>query len=298
MTKDDYRNLPNDDLIEQLFTKGDQLSNHAISEVIRRGQEVLPVLSEIVMDRLSWTGDGMEWWAPVHATYTIGAISGEDSLVPLLAALRWSDAYDNDWVTEDLPSILGSLGDISFNSLVDVTLDKSAGWSARSIAMDALGSQAIRNPSLEEEIVAIVAAILSDESEEHGARRSAAYVLVDFRRRDQAEALINFATEDLARHQQNTEYRNAFSPEQIIKDLGSPRHELSAYTHNWLSFYETIEVLKRSKQWSPDDKDNTKTTQTAGSPQERNNQLMMGRSTPCPCGSGRPYSRCCSKKLH
>jgi SEC-C motif len=298
MTKDDYRKLPNDDLVELFFTKGDQLSNHAMSEVIRRGNELLPVLSEIVMDRLSWTTDGTEWWAPVHATYAIGAIGGEDSLIPLLASLRWSDAYDNDWATEDLPSILGSLGEISFNSLVDAVLDRSAGWSARSIAMDALGSQAIRNPSLEEEIMAIIASILADESEEHGARRSAAYVLVDFRRRDQMTALINFATEDLARHQQNTEYRNAFAPEQIIKDLGSPRHELAAYTHNWLSFYEATEAIKRSEQWSPGDKGKSKSTQTSESPQERNNQLMMGRSIPCPCGSGRPYSRCCSKKLH
>ena len=247
MTKDNYRNLSNDDLVELFFTKGDQLSNHAMSEIIRRGQEILPILSEIVMDRLSWTSDGTEWWAPVHATYAIGAIGGEDSLIPLLASLRWSDAYDNDWVTEDLPSILGSLGDVSFDALVDIVLDRSAGWSARSIAMDALGSQAIRNPSLEEEIMAIFAAILSNENEEHGARRSAAYVLVDFRRSDQLENLLNFASQDLARHQQNTEYRNAFSPEQIAKDLGSPRHKLSAYTHNWLTFYEPDRSYKTQR---------------------------------------------------
>jgi len=140
--------MHNEELLELLFTKEDRLTKGEAFEFIRRGSEIVPMLSEIALDRMFWVNEMPEWWAPVHATYLLGAIGGKESLIPLLAALRWSDAYDNDWVTEDLPSILGSLGEISFESCASVMHDRSAGWSARSIAMDALDATDANHPRL------------------------------------------------------------------------------------------------------------------------------------------------------
>ncbi|MFA4875268.1 MAG: SEC-C domain-containing protein [bacterium] len=297
MASNDYRRLHNnEELIDLFFTQEDRLPRAAIDEAIRRGTEIVPFLSEVVMDRVLWNAELPEWWAPVHATYALGAIGGQEVLIPLLAAIRWSDAYDNEWVTEDLPSILGSLGEISYNSLVAVVSDRSAGWSARSIAMDALGSQAMRFPQREEGVMSVLGHILRDHSEEHGARRSAAFVLLDFRRADYRKELISLAEAERRWQQQYSDYRAAFTPEDVQRDLTSPRIGMDVYIRDWLEFYEPAEIAKRQERWAIED--GRPRPELSPAPRTMRGAVMIGRNDPCPCGSGKPYKRCCWNKLH
>lgn len=302
----DYKRLHNEELIDLLFTQEDRLPLAAIEEVVRRGQEIVPFLADVVMDRNVWTVDPPDWWATVHATYALGAIGGVTVLVPLLAALRWSDAYDNEWVTEDLPSILGSLGALSYDPLVDVLHDRSAGWSARSIAMDALSSHAIRTPEREEEVMQLLGRVLRDVTEEHGARRSAAFVLLDFRRADYRKELISIAEAEARWQEQHPDYHPAFTPEEVRRDLASPRVGLEMYTRDWLDFYDPSEILKRQQRAGEEERRSRPETAAVGPqtardathPAMRSDAILISRNEPCPCGSGRPYKRCCLQKLH
>jgi SEC-C motif len=297
MSAQDYRRLQNDELIDLLFTQEDRLPLPAIEEVIRRGQEIMPMLAEIVMDRMLWTAELPDSWAPVHATYALGAIGGEASIVPLFAALRWSDAYDNEWVTEDLPAILGSLGGLSHPSLLSASRDRSAGWSARSIAMDALGSQALQFPEREEEVMRLLGQILQDPTEEHGARRSAAFVLLDFRRSDYRRDLIAIAEAEVRWQEQHPEYHPAFRPEEVRQELAAPRVGMEIYTRDWLEFYDPSEILRRQQRWT-DEERRTRPDAIAMHPSTARDAILIGRNDPCPCGSGKPYKRCCLNKLH
>ena len=297
MTVNDYRRLHNEEIADLLFTQEDRLPRPAIDEIVRRGQEAVPFLADIVMDRILWTAEPPEWWAPVHATYALGAIGGATVLVPLLAALRWSDAYDNEWVTEDLPSILGSMGELSFDALIAVLHDRSAGWSARSIAMDALGSQALRNPQREEEVVKHLGRVLRDATEEHGARRSAAFVLLDFRRADYRKELNAIAENEVRWQEQHPDYHPAFTPDEVRRDLTSPRVGLEVYQHDWLDFYDPAEIRRRQQRASDEERRSRPEAASppAGTPRDA---VIIGRNDPCPCGSGKPYKRCCMQKLH
>jgi len=299
------KNRHNEEMIELLFTCEDRLTREEADEMIRRGEELIPLLGEIIIDRAFWTVDLPEWWAPVHATYILASIGGKSSVIPLMAALRWSDAYDNEWVTEDLPSILGSLGEISFTPVKSVVADKSAGWSARSIAMDALGSHALLNPTCEEECMKILAQIVDDPREEFGARRSAAFVLVDFRRSDYKRALIGFsqAEENYAKADPN--YKRTFTIRDLEKDLSAARSGLEMYTRDWMEFYSPEQIHKRKELWEKSDRGET---QLFGDIPDKHGQqkwrtlggrsVIMDLNGPCPCGSGRPYKRCCWKKVH
>ena len=253
MNEGDLRRLTNEELTDLLFSREDRLSRTAIDEVIGRGGEIVPLLADIVMDRLTWTEELPEWWAPVHATYALGAIATPETLTPLLSALRWSDAYDNEWVTEDLPSIMGSLGDISYGALKAVAKDRSAGWSARSIAMDGLGSQALRFPRKEEEVVSLLGAMLADRTEEHGARRAAAFVLIDFRRVDFKDGLLELAADEVRRQHEDPSYKPAFTPDGLERDLSSQRIALDAYIRDWLLFYTAEEISRRQERWDRED---------------------------------------------
>ncbi len=292
----DYRKATNDELIDLLFTEEDRLPHAAVDEIVRRGEELIEPLGDILLDRTTWTAELPDWWATVHATYLVGAIGGERALVPLLSALRWSDAYDNEWVTEDLPSILSSLGEISSRPLFAVALDRSAGWSARSIAMDALGGHAVRDSDREEEVMALLLSILKDCSEEYGARRSAAYVLLDFRRADAKPWLMELAREELERMQQQEDYRPAFTPDGIEGELASPRRGMELYTQDWFIFYEPAEIRRRQMRWESEDGRAKGGPGAAGSARAL---AAAARHMTCPCGSGRPYAQCCLiKKLH
>ncbi len=293
---DGLRRLANEEIVDLLFREEDRLPRQVIDEVIGRGSEIVPLLADIVMDRLAWTEGLPEWWAPIHATYALGAIGSPETLMPLLAALRWSDAYDNEWVTEDLPSILGSLGDISYAALKGVVLDRAAGWSARSIAMDALGSQALRSPEREEEIMSLLGRVLRDRTEEHGARRSAAFVLIDFRRADYRDGLMALARDEVGYQHENPDYGPAFTPEEVERDLGLPRVAMDAYIRDWLAFYEAQEIARRQERW---DKEDGRPRPDMPAPKKPpRGAVMIDRNAPCPCGSGRPYKRCCWNKLH
>jgi len=297
MAKTDCTHMHNEELIDLLFTEEDRLPRTAVDELIRRGQEIVPILTEIAMEKILWLADFPDWWAPVHATYLLGTIGGEETLVPLLSALRWSDAYDNDWVTEDMPSILGSLGEISYPSLISIVDDRSAGWSARSIAMDALGSQTLRFPSREEDVASILGRILSDRTEETGARRSAAYVLLDFRRADHKRALTGFAKAEENRKKQQPDHHPAFTVKDVERDLAAPRSGMDIYLRDWLQFYSAEQVMRRQQRWRNEDggakPDNLARAHIAG-----RGGFVIGRNDPCPCGSGKPYKRCCWRKLH
>lgn len=296
METKNYKRMHNEELVDILFADEDRVPRAAADEIIRRGLEIMPLLAETVMDRTLWTADPPDWWAAVHATYCIGSIGGPDSLVPLMAALRWSDAYDNEWITEDLPSILGSLGELSWPSIIATLNDRAAGWSARSIAMDALGAQSLRFPAREEESMALLGRILSSEEEEYGARRSAAYVLLDFRRADFRKELVSFAHEERHRASQWQDYRAAFSPDDVERDLATPRAAMDIYLRDWLLFYEPEEIRRRQERWARED--GRARTDAMPSKVGGEGGLVIGRDDPCPCGSGKPYRRCCWKKLH
>lgn len=293
MKEENYKRMHNEELIELLFTEEDRIPMAAAEEIAGRGAEILPMLSEIVSDKFIWTMEPPDWWAPIHATYLIGAIGGPDSLVPLLAALRWSDAYDNEWVTEDLPMMLGAMGRLSWASLVNVAMDRSAGWSARSIAMDALGSQAVRFPQCEEDAMALLGGILRDPKEDYGARRSAAYVLLDFRRSDFKKELVAFAKEERSIERQYPEYIVAFTPNEVEMGLATPRPALNAYVRDWMEFYSPEEIRRRQEEWAKD-----AGAEQAAVPAAGRQAFMVGREDACPCGSGRSYKRCCWRKLH
>ena len=290
------RRLANEELIDLLFSEEDRLPRAAIDEVIRRGGEIVPLLSEVVMDRMAWTDGLPEWWAPVHATYALGSIGTKETLVPLLAALRWSDAYDNEWVTEDLPSILGFLGPVAYDALVALVDDRSAGWSARSIAMDALGSHALRFPEKEEEVMVLLGSVIRDRTEEFGAMRSAAFVLIDFRRADYRDDLMGLAEDEVRHQQQHPDYRPAFTPADVERDLGLPKLAMDAYIRDWLGFYSTEEIARRQQRWDHEDGRPRPDIQTPK--RSPSDAVIIDRNAPCPCGSGKAYKRCCWNKLH
>lgn len=289
-----FRSLGDPELIELLHTSADHLPREALEEILRRGTRLLPALAEIVQEKASWTQPLPEWWAVVHATYALGALERPESLLPLLTALRWGDAFDCDWVTEDLPSMFGRLGVAAFEPLRTVARDATAGAGARSVALAGMAAITIGEPHLLEEVVAYSAELLAGREEPLFLRQTAANVLLDFRCHQHRKLLTSFGREEARRKKEDPEYQGVFYDWEVEELLGEPpESSLEYYRRDWLTFYDPEEIARRQERWEREKED--------ASREEGDEEPAPGRQdvrAPCSCGSGRPYAECCFLKVH
>lgn len=248
-----HKELHNDELIDLLFTEEDRLPKGAAIEIVRRGEELTPDLARITMDKFLWNADLPDWWAPVHATYLLGSIGSEETITPLLAALRWSDAYNNEWVVDELPSIFGKIGLPAMKPLERIVAERSAGWSARAIAMEGLAATVLKERELEEKVVRMIAAILDDPTEELGARRAAVTILLDLRRADCKDALISFLAQDEKRFKDDPVFGSVITSKEAEKTLAITKRDTEHYLSDWMNFYEADEIRARQKRWAEED---------------------------------------------
>lgn len=290
-----FQSLSDRQLLELLYTAGDELPREAVDECLRRGSRLLPLLRDVVADKASWSRPLPEWWATVHATYILGALEDPAALTPLLTALRWADAFDSDWVTDDLPSILGRLGAPAYEPLAAVLRDATAGWGARSIALSGMAAVTLSAPYLRAELVPQCAALVADGREDYFLRQTAANVLLDFRERDHRELLVAFGREEAARRAEDPEYQGAFydwEVDEILESRDGGGDSLEYYRRDWLSFYDPEEIQHRQERWEREQ------DEAEEPPAEEDAPAARDLRAPCPCGSGRPFESCCYLKVH
>ncbi|MCX5859651.1 MAG: SEC-C metal-binding domain-containing protein [Proteobacteria bacterium] len=275
------------ELVALLFTQEDFLPREAVDEFVRRGKRVGGLLEEIIFEKSNYLSDLPEFWAPVHAAFIIGAIGGEEAVVPLIAALRYSAAYDNDWILEALPAIFTRIGRAAVLPLGKVADDPSNDWTVRAIALRGMAGAAMKNQRLAREAFSLVAGILSDDYESMDVRREAESVLLDFKKTEYRKEILQFAGEEERIKEHDPRYLLYCYMKDVDRFLEEGR--IDGYNRDWLDFYREEEIEKRRRRWEEEDKEEG---------HEMVGKLRIGRNDPCPCGSGKKYKKCCLDKLH
>src|SRR5574341_36987 len=105
-----HSNLADDVLINLLCTEGDRLSREVIDEIVRGGDAVVDPLTWLVMDIPAWRGRPPTHWAPVHATFALGAIGGENALMGLITAAEHAEACACERGVTALPAMFARFG--------------------------------------------------------------------------------------------------------------------------------------------------------------------------------------------
>ena len=286
-----YHSLSDRDLLDLLYTAGDRLPQEAADEILRRRERTAPELCAVVMDKADWTQPLPEWWAAVHATYLLAAMEDPDLLVCLLSALRWADAFDCDWVTEDLPSMFGRLGTPAYPALRAIVEDITAGPSARAVALAGSAATALADPQLLDDVLDTAAAIAGNDTESLFLRQSAANLLLDFRSTRHSSLLHAFGREEAERRKNDPEYQGVFYDwevdELLREDTGQ---NLEYYRRDWMVFYDPEEMERREERWRREQEEGTE-AHAAETPQR-------DLQSPCACGSGRPFEHCCYLRVH
>ncbi len=250
----DYRNWSDDELMGALFTSEDRLPREAVDQFLKRGSRLLPRLAAIVSDSFAWNEPLPRWWAVVHAVYILGAIATHETVLPLLKSLRYAEACENDWITEELPSIFGRIGPPAVEGLRRIAADATSGWFARAVACESLAAVTMLHSDGDEDIFRFIRACFVDENEDRRLRQSTGHILLDFLRPDCREVLVAFGNEEKRRHAEDPAYRYAFTGDEVDLEFAGGTKSLDAYTRDWLTFYDPDEIEERRKRWEKEKK--------------------------------------------
>ncbi len=279
-----YRNLTDDKLMDLLLSEGDRLSRGAVDEIILRGGMV-ERLGRLVSDPYNWNEPLPAWWAVVHAVYIMGAVAPEETVLPLLRSLRYAEACENDWVTEDLPSIFGAVGPRAAGGLRRIAEDVTTGWYARAIALEGLAAITLKEPGMADEVFGLIQGVFRDGQEERMLRQAAGHVLLDFLRTECRSDLLAFGKDErLFSDRRAAGYQPGFTDDDVAREFGTGRMSLERYTRNWLAFYEPEAVEGRQKRW-----DEERIAQ-AEKPEHASAYEL------CPFASDRKRKKCCLGK--
>ncbi len=104
------------------------------------GAEHVPDLIRMATDEELHTADSesAEVWAPLHAWRALGRLGAEEAVEPLLGMLHRVDDEEDDWLADDLPEVMASVGAGAVPALAAHIKEEAHGVSARITASMAL----------------------------------------------------------------------------------------------------------------------------------------------------------------
>jgi len=242
--------LTEDQLVDFLRTSEDTITRDVVDELVARGERMVWKLTDLCRDERSWTQGGTAFWAPVHATFILGAFEDSRALMGLLASLRWSAKYDVDWVYEKLPAIIGRIGRPAILPLKARVADRETAELDRRTEIHALAGIAARHPIHQGEILDFLRSIADDADEEEIIRSVAASVLLQFVRPGDRKAIVASAI-----RQEWCDRPSLFDAQDIDEAYARGTPQLDAYLQDWLDFYAPEAIDARRRRWDEEGED-------------------------------------------
>jgi hypothetical protein len=242
--------LTEDQLIDVLRTSEDRLTRDIVDVCVARGERMVWRLTDLCRDERSWTQGGAAFWAPVHATFILGAFEDSRALMGLLASLRWSAKYDVDWVYEKLPSIVGRIGRPAILPLKARVADRETGELDRRTEIHALAGVAARHPIHQGEILDFLRSIADDSDEDEAIRSVAASVLLQFVRPGDRKAVVASAI-----RQEWCDRPSLFDVQDVDAAYARGTQQLDGFLHDWLAFYDPQAIEARQRRWEEEGED-------------------------------------------
>ena len=238
------------ELIALLHSEEDRLERQVVDDGLSLGERMIWRLTDLCRDERSWTLTGSGFWAPVHATFILGAFEDSRALMGLLASLRWSARYGVDWVLEKLPSILGRIGRPALLPLKARVVDSDAGELDRMTEIHALAAVAARHPIHQGEVLDFVRGIADNPDEQEYLRSVAASVLLHFVRPGDKTSVVASAI-----RQEWSDRPPLFDAREVEEVYGRGQQQLELYRKEWLDFYNPEAIEARQRRWTEEAED-------------------------------------------
>ncbi len=126
------------------------------------GPEHVPELIRLMRDEDQWVSkDVPEIYAYIHAWRALGQLRAEAAIEPLLDLLDEQDHAEwNDWVSEDVPDILGMIGPAALAPTVARLNQRQPGQESANEIATALTKIAVHHPELRTEVIGHLVRVL------------------------------------------------------------------------------------------------------------------------------------------
>lgn len=232
--------------------------------------ELMTMVADDALHDADQTSDAI--WAPLHAWRTLGQLQAAEAVPVLIELLYRVEEYNDDWLAEELPEVLGMIGTPAVPELAEYLSDRDNLIFARAAAGQALVHIGNNHP------------------EAH-------------------ETCVNLLEQEMGRYRNNDSTLNAFLVANLV-DLDAlkslPVIE-EAYGYDCVDLtvigdYEDVQIefgLKTKRSQS--------NLRTGWLKKPRTHWILptkpfirtekkVGRNDPCPCGSGKKYKKCCMEK--
>lgn len=146
--------------ISKLLTMGDCRGQAEWPDYLALGlgPEQIPDLIRMVEDDKLNDADSesLKVWAPLHAWRALGQLRAEAAVEPLLGLLWRIEEFDDDWVGEELPVVLGMIGPAAVPKVAEYLADPLYGLWARVAAAHSLAEVGQRHPDARDDCVAVL----------------------------------------------------------------------------------------------------------------------------------------------
>ncbi len=252
--------------------------------------EHVPALLRMVADEdlHAAPGDSPLVWAPVHAWRALAELKAEAAIGPLLGLLYRIDELDDDWVSTEVPRVLGELGGAALEPVTAYLANPAHREWARVAAAKALAEIGERHAELRADCVSRLSAQLEKCA-------------------DQTETLNAFLVSpllDLQAREALPVVERAFAAgrvdEAVVGDYEDVEIELGLKTqrqhppkpNKWSDLGAELRALAAARQKTDA---LTEAASAPDHPQPYRSPGKTGRNDPCPCGSGKKYKKCCGK---
>ncbi len=173
-----YTSLSDTQLLGLLRVSEDRLSRRAVDEFLRRRQTMSALVAMALSER-DWRAQGPIAWAPVHATFILGAMGGAGPV--LVEAMSIAARLRVEPVVDVIDEVLGAQGPEIRDPLLARLALAGESDEAKGLAAAALAAMAVRFPSEREDARARLTAIVGDDFARPHLRESAASALLRLR---------------------------------------------------------------------------------------------------------------------
>ena len=301
-----YTTLPDEALVDLLFTEEDRVPRAAADEVVRRGVSIAPRLVDILDDESLWNDEGPRWWAIVHAYFLLAHMQPPGALEVLLRALEQASRRHVDWITEEARYLLGAFGPRAVPTLKRAVVDETVHASSRVRILLALAWIGRTFAECRDETLTELRRVAQDRSAHADLRAFAGCELLDFALSEDRELILS--TTD-----------GWIFNEEDVRDVYSgktpPRARLAG---DGMRFYDPSEIERRQARWRDDEarrkewEAKKKIPETLPvwevapgevpvappadeAPPPLRAGPKVGRNDPCPCGTGKKFKKCCGR---
>ena len=229
-------------------------------------------------------------WAPIYAWRALGQLHVEEAIAPLITVLRRADReMGDDWVSSELPTVLGSFGKPALEPLATFLADAGNGENSRSGAAVALATMGVDNPELRLECIERLSRQLGAFAAQSGELNG--FILGTLLDLKAVEALpvirdafaAGAVDETIAGEMEDVEIELGLKPPRL-------RREPSISDFLSKDYAERSHTQRAISEMSADDKPDRVSLPP---PTPFIAEVKVGRNEPCPCNSGKKFKKCC-----